>query len=474
MPIRVLPKFGVNAPQLSARIGANVKSLDVSGPIGGGINVNNRGVIIRKPSNPLITIQNQLNQQVQQRIPVDIHFEQLQRDGFTPRTRAPGNNPGLNTSPVGGAILGAAVGTAIGGIVKQKEGLLPGALLGAGLGSIATQLQDRDLDKLNRDGFTNRLSTTGGVLTGGALGAGIGSLFGGDDKKNMIIGGVAGAAFGGIVASIAEQNALNQQVDTDGFLKNGVSDFLGKNGVLGTGIEPGRDPRENELNSKGFVGKSDRPAREIKSPSWPESFEKKTSTLGYEVGLGTKARDLIKKDYARPVDYEVVIHSPLNGLDREVSFNAAAAVIPSENIATFEHSHYGPIRKYPYRQQYQDMSITFYCSSDMREFNFFREWANKVISRDNYHMNYTKDYEGTLNIYQFNRQGDVTLHQEVLHVYPITIGELSLDYSSNDTIHKLPITFAWFTVIDKLSNSEKSGLQQAIDSPGASMNFAAP
>ena len=138
--------ISINAPNLSGTIGRRGSNIGIFGGPLGGVNVNQRGIVLRRPSNPMMTIQNRLNQRIQSRIPVDIHFTQLQRDGFTPRAQS--SHP---TSPVGGALLGAAVGTAVGGIVNKRKGLLQGALLGAGLGSIATQLQDRDLTQLNLD-----------------------------------------------------------------------------------------------------------------------------------------------------------------------------------------------------------------------------------------------------------------------------------------------------------------------------------
>ena len=483
MPIRVTP------PHLSARIGANVKSLDVSGPIGGGVNLSNRGVIIRKPANPLITIQNQINQQIQQQIPADIHFEQLQRDGFTPRTSST-----KNITPVGGALLGAAVGTAIGGITKQKEGLLPGALLGAGLGSSATQLQDRDLDKLNRDGFTNRLSTTGGVLTGGVLGAGLGALAGGDDKKNMIIGGVAGAAFGGLVASIAEQNALNQQVNRNGFLKNGVSDFLGKNGVLGTGIEPGRDPREGVLNSKGFTGNEEK-LLPPNNGNYKLTYDKK-ETLHSKGNFGKEVSTYYKKDYARPVDYEVMIGGKVveliggSSLSRQISFHAAVASIPGETITTFDYGHHGIAEKRPIKPQYGDYSITFYVDSKMTEIKFFRKWMDLIVDRKTNKVAYIDSIVGQIDIQQLDRQGNLIYQDKLGRAYPTQLGDLFLDYSTTNAIHKVQVVFTYYeamfdekteviakqavpkTTEDFNVDKQKSGLQILKEKPGARFGFA--
>ncbi|MEM9431057.1 MAG: OmpA family protein [Pseudomonadota bacterium] len=68
----------------------------------------------------------------------------------------------------------------------------------------------------NPDGTQNRTGT--GAAVGAAAGALAGTLFGGDDRRNAVLGGIAGAAVGAGIGNVLDQQAadLERQIGSSG------------------------------------------------------------------------------------------------------------------------------------------------------------------------------------------------------------------------------------------------------------------
>jgi len=150
------------------------------------------------------------------------------------------------------------------------------------------------------------------------------------------------------------------------------------------------------------------------------------------------------------------------GGKRDLSFLCDAVSVPgiayqSDDIRS---SGYGNIEKRPYATIYQDVTLNFFCDNDGVVFDFMHKWLQAVFnfnnkSAPNSQTNrglypntfaYPKDYFGTIEIIQYFDQDED--QQEVFSIqleeaYPISMGDIQLDWNNIDTLTKISVTFTY-------------------------------
>jgi len=175
-----------------------------------------------------------------------------------------------------------------------------------------------------------------------------------------------------------------------------------------------------------------------------------------------------KSGVAQASHFEVQITTLDPNADRELMARADSVNLPGRTMTTTEHkfTNYGPINKVPYGQIYGDLTVTFLLSEDLREKDYFEKWQNRMVNTGAFDYNgtgkfntkYFNDYAETVLIRQYGSNGGLRTIHKMVEAYPILIGEISMDWGSND-VAKLTVTFAYrnyqFVVED---NSNQPGL----------------
>jgi hypothetical protein len=175
----------------------------------------------------------------------------------------------------------------------------------------------------------------------------------------------------------------------------------------------------------------------------------------------------------------------LQGVDRELSFLCNQAVVPGRHFATNEININGPIRKMPYQSIYDDLQVSIYCRTEMKERHLFEAWQKMIHSNESHpdraahswgYMGGAGGYAQKLKLTCYSpiapnnllrsiedRIVDDEMRGEVLaemfsdpefkmmetyevifeDAYPMNIQPLSLDWSTKDQVMNLPITFAF-------------------------------
>ena len=157
-----------------------------------------------------------------------------------------------------------------------------------------------------------------------------------------------------------------------------------------------------------------------------------------------------------------------------LSFLCDSAVLPGLGYQTDEirMSGYGNVEKRPYATIFQDVPLTFYSDSDGSVFKYFHAWMQSVFAFNDaanpngtvkgLPMNsfqYPNEYFGIVEIIHMNeirveRESDSTIIKyQLLEAYPISIGDIQVDWNMQDQILKVPVTFAYTnwnaTTLDK-------------------------
>jgi len=160
----------------------------------------------------------------------------------------------------------------------------------------------------------------------------------------------------------------------------------------------------------------------------------------------------LKSGVAKTAHFEVMI-TPPSSLDwqyaRELMFRADSVEIPGRTISTLEHRflNNGPINKVAYGAMYQDVSVTFILSDDMKEKRFFEEWQKLMVDTtpngfsNTFNVKYFNDYVGRVSIMQYDQAGSLKSTHILEEAYPTIINGVQMGWS-DDSIAKLTVQIA--------------------------------
>jgi len=152
-------------------------------------------------------------------------------------------------------------------------------------------------------------------------------------------------------------------------------------------------------------------------------------------------------ELARPNKFDVNIPVPLGlipyrGTSRMLTMRCENAELPGRTIATTTAKIYGVEEKFPYMTSFNDMSLTFIVSDDMKEKKFFDAWLDWINPNTSYNVKYKQDYSVALRVNQYNVKNQVSYSVDLIDAFPIAVNQMDLNWSS-DGYHKLTVTFAY-------------------------------
>ena len=174
-----------------------------------------------------------------------------------------------------------------------------------------------------------------------------------------------------------------------------------------------------------------------------------------------------KDGYARANRYEVMLNAPTgekgtgkadlqnifskvmqaakgDGTVRKTGLRCESISFPGRNLDTTPDTNiYGPTREIVSGFSFAEVTGTFVCSSDMREKLFFETWQRLAFDPQTWALGYYDDYVGAVDIHQLDEQDNKRYGVQLMEAFPKTIAEQSLAYGSNDTLHRINVTFSY-------------------------------
>jgi hypothetical protein len=144
---------------------------------------------------------------------------------------------------------------------------------------------------------------------------------------------------------------------------------------------------------------------------------------------------------------------------QNLSFMCESASIPGIAYQTddIRASGYGNIEKRPYATIYQDVTLNFFCDNDGAVISFMHKWLQAIfnfndrtspdavsnIGLPNNTFAYPKEYYGVIDLVQYGETEEEIFSVSLQEAYPINIGEITVDWNSQDTLTKIPVTFTY-------------------------------
>jgi len=112
--------------------------------------------------------------------------------------------------------------------------------------------------------------------------------------------------------------------------------------------------------------------------------------------------------------------------------------------------------------------MTFMVSDDMSEKKLFDAWMNLINPRTTYDFNYRQSYVTPITVNQYNVKNQLSYSITLVDAFPISINQLDLDWSNENSHHKLAVTFAYYTwennsIAAFAENLINAGVETAVD-----------
>lgn len=143
------------------------------------------------------------------------------------------------------------------------------------------------------------------------------------------------------------------------------------------------------------------------------------------------------RDFARPNLFKIII--PFLGADFE--FRCKAASLPPSTNGTIEVPYLNRKIKIPGDRTFDQWNITVYNDDEQNIRERLLAWSNDVNSHgDNITSGNPGNIKQTAIVQRLNRQMEVVKEYTLTGTWPQMVGEVTLDWESNDTVEQFEVT----------------------------------
>ena len=157
-------------------------------------------------------------------------------------------------------------------------------------------------------------------------------------------------------------------------------------------------------------------------------------------GLATTERyQVVFKDLPPILQNESIV--------RDLSFYCETVALPTKSISASDKLLYGTSYQMPYRQAFQELSLSFYLTNDMAQKRFFDVWQTLIIDPISGDLSFHENYTCEIEIKKFRRTSlisDTPDYQVTLEkAWPSIVAEVQLSHGGGSEIGRLPVTMQY-------------------------------
>ena len=134
---------------------------------------------------------------------------------------------------------------------------------------------------------------------------------------------------------------------------------------------------------------------------------------------------------------------------RDITLLCESCTIPGRQITTIDYQSIRQAQKIPYGYLNSDVSFTFLLTNDYYMKKIFDKWAAAVIDIDNYRARYQDEYTTDVVIQQLDKSNLPIYGIRLKKAYPITVNDIELDNSSENTNQKLTVTMTFEDFVEE-------------------------
>lgn len=129
------------------------------------------------------------------------------------------------------------------------------------------------------------------------------------------------------------------------------------------------------------------------------------------------------------------------GVDGDIEFRAQAASLPSTEFGVVEVPYQGRTIKIPGDRSYSEWTITVQQDDEATIRKAMEDWMFQAnASIENTGQINVSEWKRDSRVEQYDRGGNVIIAYDFIGCWPSQIGEISLDWSENDSIATFDLT----------------------------------
>jgi|TARA_B100000085_G_scaffold284540_1_gene317912 hypothetical protein len=148
---------------------------------------------------------------------------------------------------------------------------------------------------------------------------------------------------------------------------------------------------------------------------------------------------------------------------RDIAFLCESTQMPGRNLNTLDFAAEKETLKIPNGFIDDDVTMTFLLTNDFYMKDMMEGWMSSIIDTENYVAGYKKNYQTDIVIQQLNNNDKNVYGIKLLNAYPINIAAIELNNTSEGTIQRVTVTFAYDRYVpENFIESSISGLVSAI------------
>jgi hypothetical protein len=117
--------------------------------------------------------------------------------------------------------------------------------------------------------------------------------------------------------------------------------------------------------------------------------------------------------------------------------------LPGKSYGVTDYRTYGPIRKVPVSENYQDLNMSFICTGKMLERTYFGYWQSLVADPWSEHYNYYDTYVGDMFIIELDNRQMPNYAVHLTEAWPIQMMPFALSYADVDNYQRLAVQIAY-------------------------------
>jgi len=147
---------------------------------------------------------------------------------------------------------------------------------------------------------------------------------------------------------------------------------------------------------------------------------------------------------ARPNRFQVILPELGNGSALPSLFCESSS-LPPLAVLTRSQRIQGPLHQRASNLDYGGggISMTFYVDSNMDVKKYFDTWVHMTVNPASFTVNYYNDYAKDIMIYQLDEKDNEKYSIRLVEAFPTSLGIMELNQGSNDTVHRLTVTFSY-------------------------------
>ena len=124
-------------------------------------------------------------------------------------------------------------------------------------------------------------------------------------------------------------------------------------------------------------------------------------------------------------------------------FACRGASFPGRTLSTYQWTTMGAEKDYPYISTYDNIDLTFLCSSyEAMERKFFDGWMNQIIGINSHGVGYKDDFTCDIDIAMHAPTHEKTLEARLINAYPVSISAIEFAHDEGQPV-EFTVTFAY-------------------------------